>query len=56
MEVNERMRPSLSELTYFVSRLGRKSCKTVKAAFHDTDTDVLARILASKLRVSDERM
>jgi len=26
---------------------------SVKAAFHDTDTDILARILARKSRVSD---
>jgi len=28
----------------------------VKAAFHDTDTDILTRILARKLHVSDVRM
>jgi len=32
------------------------SALDVKAAFHDTDTDILARILARKLRVSDVRM
>jgi len=28
----------------------------VKAAFHDTDTDILASVLARKSRVSDVRM
>ena len=38
----------------------RRVSRTVKLAFHvadtDTDTDILAKILARKLRVSDVRM
>ena len=39
--------------TFLVPKITADSIKT---AFHDTDTDILARTLARKSRVSDVRM